>query len=113
MKRPEISKEIIEKNVSNIASWLNFRLEEKGRGIFVSKHEILGVLEEEMLEIKEAIWKNYSLYEIKMELVDLIVGALFGVMSIDKLTDIKDMSDNVFSGREKLDFKNGKMKRRM
>jgi len=61
-------------------SKLNYRLKQKGNGIYVSSHETLGILEEEFLELKEAV-KNNNFIEIEDELLDVAVGAIFGFIS--------------------------------
>ena len=65
---------------------LNHRLAEKGMGTFASKHEVLGVLEEEMDELKEAV-RQHNTYDrdcvkdpVYEELMDIAVGALFGAI---------------------------------
>ena len=60
---------------------LNRRLEEKGKGIFVSLHEILGVIDEEHDEFKDAVHDNTH-GEAYKELLDIAVGAVFGALSI-------------------------------
>jgi len=58
------------------------RLEEKGYGALVSRHEILGVLTEEYAEAIEAVTLK-SIQEVRDELIDLAVGCIFGVACID------------------------------
>lgn len=76
---------VLVKNFENI---LEFAKEEwkkellnKGTGIFVSSHEILGCLVEETREFEEAIQKN-DLNKLKDELADILVVALHGLASI-------------------------------
>lgn len=58
------------------------RIEEKGRGAFVSSHEILGILTEEMTEFTEAVHAKSSDEEKIAELTDIAVAALIGITSI-------------------------------
>ena len=54
----------------------------KGSGIFVSSHEILGCLVEETREFEDAIQKN-DLKKLRDELADILIIALHGLASID------------------------------
>ena len=47
----------------------------------MSSHEILGILEEEQSELREAVRSN-SEDKIWKELKDIAVGAIFGLVSI-------------------------------
>ena len=58
------------------------RLNEKGYGALVSRHEILGVLTEEYHEAVKAV-ESESIQEVRDELIDLAVGCIFGVACID------------------------------
>ena len=66
---------------------LNQRLAEKGWGCWVSPHEILGAVTEEYHELIEAVHtaRNNQVDLLRWELVDLAVGAIFGVVSIEKV----------------------------
>lgn len=57
------------------------RLEEKGRGKLASRHEVLGSLAEEYDELLEAV-RSGTLREVEAELLDIAVGAVFGVACI-------------------------------
>ncbi len=59
------------------------RLVEKGLGAFVSRHEILGVHEEERYELIKAIYEE-DLQGVKRELIDQAVGCIFAVACIDE-----------------------------
>jgi NTP pyrophosphatase (non-canonical NTP hydrolase) len=62
---------------------LAYRLNQKGRGTFASKHEIYGVLAEEMHELLCAIESNVPLKEVQKELRDIAVGCVFGDACIE------------------------------
>jgi hypothetical protein len=53
----------------------------KGRAIFVSRHEVLGVLAEEMGELEDEVRKG-DLDRVGEELRDVLVAALWGLVSI-------------------------------
>ncbi len=58
-------------------------LKRKGRGAFVSRHEILGVIEDECIELVNAVQAKRGLKDIRHELLDIAVAALFGVACIE------------------------------
>jgi len=58
------------------------RLNEKGPGSFVSRHEILGALQEEWDEFKETVHSS-TFSDTKDELFDLAVGAVFAIACIN------------------------------
>jgi hypothetical protein len=60
---------------------LESRLKEKGRGTYASRHEWLGLLEEEMHELREAVQKG-SLADVANEALDIAVGCLFGLACV-------------------------------
>lgn len=81
-EREQISSEVIKEAIDQTAAKLKMRLEEKGYGAFVSIHEILGIVTEEFHELVEAVrWNNQI--EVKEELLDIAVGAIFGVACIN------------------------------
>lgn len=57
-------------------------ISKKGPGIFVSSHELRGVLDEEVEEVREAVHKN-DRASLRKELRDVIVACLHGIASID------------------------------
>lgn len=56
------------------------RLGEKGPGTFKSRHEILGVLQEEFHELVEAVQSNDRV-DFEEELLDIMIGAYWGLAS--------------------------------
>lgn len=54
---------------------------EKGVHTFASKHEILGVLEEEYHELCKAIQDN-DITEFEEELMDIMVASFWGICSL-------------------------------
>ena len=61
------------------------RLREKGTGTFASSHEVLGVIQEEFDELLAAVRGN-DITAVKYELLDIAVGAIFGVACIEQET---------------------------
>jgi len=64
------------------------KLDGKGVGIFVSSHELLGKLLEEVRELEIEVYgkgveKMIAPYRMRQELMDIAVVALHGVASID------------------------------
>jgi hypothetical protein len=83
--RKQIKNGAIDKAIKGFISELNFRLEEKGFGTFSSRHEILGVIDEEILELNEAV-RSKNLDAVRSEMLDIAVGCIFGVACIDSET---------------------------
>ena len=61
------------------------RLNQKGYGAWLSRHEILGILQEEYIETVDAVHDG-ELDELKEELIDLAVGCMFGIACINQGT---------------------------
>ena len=61
---------------------LEFRLKEKGTGSFASRHEIQGSIAEEYDELLDALREN-DMEQYKKELIDIAVGAIFGIACIN------------------------------
>ena len=81
--RPGVDRVDVLDAVNDLMEKLTKRLNEKGNGSFSSKHEILGVLEEEFHELVDSVRKHGDTSEeIIQELLDIAVGAIFGVACI-------------------------------
>lgn len=80
--RPQITAERLNAANAALVGKLLWRLKQKGRGAFLSRHEILGSIEEEHIELVLAV-KGEPLACVRDELLDIAVGALFGVACID------------------------------
>lgn len=70
----------IGKTIFDISELIEKRLEEKGRGIFVSSHETLGIITEEYQEYAETVHNNNKDCQEK-ELMDIAVAAIWGIVS--------------------------------
>lgn len=68
--------------IKDIRDALEMRLEEKGYRAYASSHEISGIIDEENDEMKEAVHNN-NVLQLRKELIDLAVGAIWGIVSID------------------------------
>ena len=81
--RIPVSDDSIEGVLSDVKQKLAARLVQKGRGTFVSRHEILGVAAEEFAEVIEAVHSGTD-EDVIQELLDLAVAAVFGIASINR-----------------------------
>lgn len=81
-ERHQVNDHDIDKAVQLMMAALCDRLDEKGRGIFVSGHEILGVIVEELHEFEDEVKANNGEKQ-KQELLDLGVAILWGIVSRD------------------------------
>ncbi|MDY0188928.1 MAG: hypothetical protein RBR16_13510 [Syntrophus sp. (in: bacteria)] len=79
--REEILSMCLDEAEKRLSAELLKRLREKGPGVFVSIHEMLGVITEEYWELIEAV-KDNSGYRIQNELLDLGVAVLFSIASL-------------------------------
>ncbi len=79
--RVEVSEESIDAAIGLVSKKLARKLKEKGRGSFLSSHEILGVVAEEYHELIESVRGDENTPVIG-ELGDIAVACLFGIASI-------------------------------
>lgn len=80
--RPLITAEEVNRGITALSVKLAKRLNEKGAGAFVSRHEILGTIAEEYDELIEAV-RAGSLDDVARELLDIGVGSVFGFSCIN------------------------------
>lgn len=76
--RPQVEPMWVDMAQQKIRQKLEVRLEKKGHGSFSSKHEILGMMSEEYLELVLAVHSKEP-GKLEEELLDLGVGAQFGL----------------------------------
>lgn len=81
MERENISSEDINMTVCDFLNHLSKQIEKKGRGAFVSRHEISGVVKEEYDEFGDAV-RSETNDRVKYELLDIMVAAFWGAASI-------------------------------
>ena len=79
--RKAVTKEQIDKTVKKILEKLKYTLHKKGPLALVSRHEILGVLEEEIHELKSTCSENL-LENFEHELMDVVIAAIFGLICL-------------------------------
>jgi hypothetical protein len=88
--RPTVFKESIDRAEEIAHNALKRELEKKGYGGFVSSHEMLGVLEEEVDEFKREVQRKPNTpgrdESMKDELCDIIVTAMFGLACLEQGT---------------------------
>jgi hypothetical protein len=82
LNRPKFKSEDIQKCVEDLIDKIDFRLKQKGDGIFVSSHEVLGAVTEEYVEYEREVETN-SHERQRKELLDIAVAAILGMASID------------------------------
>jgi hypothetical protein len=80
-QRVEVLDSEITAAFATLGDSLKKRLLQHGKDGFIGPHEILGTLEEEMHELREAVRSNKP-PAVVSELLDVAVGALFGVASM-------------------------------
>lgn len=79
--RVEVLESEIAGAFATLGEALKSRLIKHGKYGFIGPHEVLGTIEEEMHELREAVRSNKP-NEVIGELLDVAVGALFGVASM-------------------------------
>lgn len=84
--RPTITDEKLVWAIGTVRFQLNKRMEEKGKGAWLSRHEILGIITEECdVELKEAVHSSNKQH-IMAELCDIAVGCVFAMACIEQGT---------------------------
>jgi len=81
--RRQISTEVLAKTILLVDEVLKARMKQKGEHAFVSIHEILGIVDEEHDELKDAVRENNP-GKVQAELIDIAVGAIWGIASIEE-----------------------------
>ncbi len=79
--RRQVADQYIREAEKQVSFWLQKRLDEKGRGTLASRHEILGIIEEEHHELVMAVHQG-AMAELEAELTDRAVACLFGIACI-------------------------------
>jgi hypothetical protein len=81
MERPNATVLQVDEAVEDFKRALKSKLDERDYGVFVSSHEILGVVEEERHELADAVRRD-DLDDIADELLDVMVAAFWGYVSV-------------------------------
>lgn len=77
MNRTPVTKAEIRKSLNELEQALFRRLEQKGYGTYASTHEMFGILDEEVNEVRDEL-RNNNHKAICDELIDVAVTAVFG-----------------------------------
>ena len=80
--RPELIDEDLNIGIRRLQKEVARQLNEKGNGAFVTRHEILGAVVEEVHELTEAVRSKHS-HEVANELYDVAVVCIVGAVSIE------------------------------
>lgn len=83
--RTQLTNNQINDGLKKVFDKLQFRLDQKGHGTFSSRHEILGVITEEYKEFVDAVHSK-DRQSMSDEILDLAVGAIFGMICFDEDT---------------------------
>lgn len=79
-RRP-VGDEYVRDAEKQVLYWLQKRLDAKGKGTIASRHELLGLIQEEYHELTMAVHQGEPLH-IHAELVDIAVACIFGIACI-------------------------------
>lgn len=85
-ERPIVDLGRIPEQMDDISDAIFEELKMKGTGEFISIHEILGVVTEEWKELTDAVQSN-NFHNVKEELEDIAVAAIWGIISINNWID--------------------------
>lgn len=106
--RPVISDTLIARVLKILHARMLDRLNQHGWGIFVSDHEMLGVVTEEFQELLDAV-KSNNATKVVAELEDLAVACIASLVSLRVIDDIhkeeKPEPDNKESREEETEEK--------
>lgn len=83
MERPIISTDRIIETIKVQTAHLMEQIEKKGSVSWVSKHEALGIVNEEHHELIHAVQSN-NIEDIRSELLDIATACIFGIACIDE-----------------------------
>lgn len=82
MKRDMLTSKNLDDALDYLKAQIIRRLNQKGEGIFASRHEILGIITEEYSELIDAVHQR-QITDIRDELLDIAVGCIFAIASIE------------------------------
>jgi len=81
LERPQLTADGIKCTFIQVQNKTQDRLNEKGSGILISRHEALGVITEEYTELISAV-ESGSQAEVEDELLDITVAGIVGLASL-------------------------------
>lgn len=79
--RKVVSAQHIQEAFDDIKAKLTFRIKQKGGGAYASRHEIYGILAEEMEEYLDEVRANDDV-KGRVELLDIAVAAIWGMATL-------------------------------
>ena len=79
--RPQLNDQHIKETIKQITNKLKTQLSKKGKGIFISSHECLGILKEEFDEYSLSVHNNNMLEQYN-ELLDIAVASIISIASM-------------------------------
>jgi hypothetical protein len=79
--RAEVNPAVVQVAIENVVASLEGRLTQTGRDGFISPHEILGIVDEEYNELRDAV-RSDEPSAVRLELIDVAVAAIFGLASM-------------------------------
>lgn len=79
--RRQLSNADLDRAMTLIRQACKRRLEQKGRGTLASRHEILGMVTEEYIELNDAV-REGTQDDVVRELEDIATACYFGIASI-------------------------------
>lgn len=80
--RKPVSASALDASISVIKENLQKKLKKHGDGMWCSRHEVYGIIAEEIYELLKSIHEKESLERFIGELADVAVGCLFGIASM-------------------------------
>jgi len=79
--RPQLDANDFNLTFTQLQKKMRDRLNEKGKGILISRHEMLGIIAEEYNELLRAV-ESGSLADVEDELVDIAVAGIVSLASL-------------------------------
>lgn len=80
--RHQLTDEDIHSASSEVERKLWFRVQQKGKWVMASSHEILGIIDDEVQEYRDEVHAKSPAQKKIDELKDIAVAAIFGIASI-------------------------------
>ncbi len=92
-ERPKLTKAEIDETFRDLQKMTAFRLDQKGHGILISRHEMKGTVADEVEEFNEAVREKYPLTiemqklkgcasSVEDELIDIAVACIVSLASV-------------------------------
>jgi len=106
MERIQVSDATLLKTIEALMVKIGNKIEEKGRGVYASNHEGLGIVTEEYKELIDAVQSNDPV-DVADENFDVAVGAIWMIASLMEQEDRlkaaqKELEDDVAAIKSEL-----------